>query len=174
MKVTGCQIGLLFNFGGPEPEFGRLYWDPSQTPEEPPQRPAAKLAEILLYPELTGEILGATIEVHRTLGPGFVHRIYGNACHHEFALRGIPAEPRRRFQVFFQGEPIGELRFNHFIVDGKVMLFPVAVADINSINVNNLKDWMRENSIRLGVLVNFLDTRIRPVFIVDTDFRKTG
>lgn len=73
--------------------------------------------------------------------------------------------------VYFRGEPIGNLNFNHFILDGRVMLFPVALADINSINENNLKDWMRENDIRLGVLVNFLDTRIRPVFIVDSDFR---
>jgi len=171
MKVTDCRIGMLFNFGGPKPEFERLYWDPSKAPQEPPQRPAAELAENLLYPELTGEILGAVIEVHRALGPGFVYRIYGNACHHELRLRGVLAEPRRHFQVFFQDESIGRIKFNHFIVDGKVMLFPTAVADISSINVNNVKDWMIENGIRLGVLVNFLDTRIRPVFVVDTDFR---
>jgi GxxExxY protein len=104
------------------------------------------------------------------LGPGFVHRIYGNACYHEFRLCEIPAEPRSRFRVYFQGEPIGELRFDHFIVDGKIMLFPTVAADISRINIDNLKDWMTENGIRLGILANFLDTRIRPVFIVDTEF----
>lgn len=174
MKVTDCRVGMLFNFGGSEPEFERLYWDPAKAPEKPPQRPAGELAENLLYPALTSEILGATIDVHRTLGPGFVHRIYSNACYHELKERGVPAEVRRKFQVYFQGETIGQLKFNHFIVDGKIMLFPVAVREIDSININNLKDWMRENEIRLGMLVNFLDTRIRPVFIVDSKYTHTN
>jgi GxxExxY protein len=121
----------------------------------------------LLYPKLTGDVLGAAVEVHRALGPGFVHRIYANACYHEYRLREIGAEPRKEYQVILQGKSIGSLKFAHFRVEGRLMHFPVAIRDVTDVNVNNLKDWMRHQNVRLGVLTNFHDTAIRPIFIRD-------
>ena len=166
MKTVGAQIGLLLNFGGPEPEFERLYFDPKrQAVYEPDFRPLDALPDGLLYPEITGEVLGTAVEVHCTLGPGFIHRIYANACYHEYRLRGVGAEPRKEYHVIFQGESIGSLKFAHFLVEGKVMHFPVAVRDVADVSVHNLKDWMRHGGIRLGVLTNFYDTAIRPMFV---------
>jgi GxxExxY protein len=116
------------------------------------------LPDGLLCPEVAGEVLGTAVEVHRTLGPGFIHRIYANACYYEYRLRGVGAEPRKEYRVIFQGESIGSLKFNHFVVEGMVMHFPV-------VSVHNLKDWMRYKGIHLGILTNFYDTAIRPVFV---------
>jgi len=150
------------------------------------------MTDRLLYRELTSRIIRAYYAVYNGLSrnyPEFIyengvvrllrkemipcayqrelrHRIYANACYREFQLRGIAAEPRREIQVVFQGEPLGELKFGHFVVDGTVMFFPVAIQSVEDINVNNLKDWMRYCGIRLGVMTNFYDTKIRPIFIV--------
>ena len=141
MKTVGTRIGLLLNFGGAEPEFERLYFDPERQAEYGSRTWSSDgLPEGLLYPEITGNVLGAAIEVHRALGPGFIHRIYANACHHEYQLRGVGAEPRREYHVIFQGESIGSLKFNHFVIEGTVMHFPVAI------------------------LTNFYDTAIQPIF----------
>jgi GxxExxY protein len=166
MKTIGARVALLLNFGGPEPEFERLYFDPDRPTEyESDFRPSDELPDGLLYPEVTGEVLGTAVEVHRALGPGFIHRIYANACYHEYQLRGIGAEPRREYHVIFQGESIGSLKLNHFVVGGAVMHFPVAIRDVADVSVHNLKDWMRHQDIRLGVLTNFYETAIRPVFV---------
>lgn len=166
MKTVGARVGLLLNFGGPEPEFERLYFDPDRQAEyKPGFRLLDELPEGLLYPEVTGEVLGTAIEVHRTLGPGFIHRIYANACHVEYQLRGMGAEPRKEYHVIFQGESIGSLNFNHLIVEGTVMHLPVAIRDVANVSVHNLKDWMRYQSIQLGILTNFYDTTIKPVFV---------
>jgi len=45
------------------------------------------------------------------------------------------------------------------------MHFPVAIGDVADVSVHNLKDWTRYQGICLGVLTNFYDTAIRPVFI---------
>jgi len=128
-------VGLLLNFGRPKPEFERLYFDPDrQTEYKPDFRPLDALPEGLLYPATTGEVLGTAVEVHSALGPGFIHRIYANACYHEYRLRGVGAEPRKEYQVIFQGESIGCLKFNHFVVEGTVMHFPVAIRDVADIN----------------------------------------
>jgi len=112
MKTVGARVGLLLNFGGPQPEFERLYLDPERQAEyETGIRPLDELPEGLLYPGVVGEVLGAVIEVHRALGPGFIHRIYTNACRYEYRLRGVSAEPCREYHVIFQGESIGALKF---------------------------------------------------------------
>lgn len=166
MKTVGARVGLLLNFGGPTPEFERLYFDVERAAEdEARDEQSGDLPDGLLYPELVKDILGAAIEVHCNLGPGFVHRVYANACHHEFRLREIGAEPRKDYQVIFRGKSIGSLKFAHFRVEDRIMHFPVAIQDVGDIQVNNLKDWMRHQGIRLGVLTNFHDTAIRPVFI---------
>jgi len=44
-----------------------------------------------LYPDLAYAVCGRLYEVHNILGPGFVHRIYANACYRELQLRGLPS-----------------------------------------------------------------------------------
>jgi GxxExxY protein len=62
MKTAGARVGLLLNFGGTEPEFERLYFDPErQTEYEPAFRPSDELSEGLLHPDVTGEVLGTAI-----------------------------------------------------------------------------------------------------------------
>ncbi len=167
LKATGKQVGLLLNFVASEPQFERLFFDPARgvAEESPAVNLPADLPDHLRHPELVSDILGTSIEVHRTLGPGFIHRIYANACHHEFRLRGTAARPRREIQALFRGEEIGTLKFGHFLVEGSVMFFPVAIQDVNDLNVYNFKDWLCYCRADLGIIANFYDTKIRPIFI---------
>lgn len=56
--------------------------------------------------ELTGRIIGAAIEVHRTLGPGLLESIYEEALCHEFALQGIAFERQVAVDVIYKGRLI--------------------------------------------------------------------
>jgi GxxExxY protein len=167
LKVTGKQVGLLFNFGSPEPEFERLYFDP-----RPPQndldtaiRALPEFPTSYLSPELTHAIIGGLFEVHTTLGPGFIHRIYANACCHELQLRGLEVRLQKAYQVIYRNRLVGEIKFGHLRIADSVLVFPVAVQDINDIRINNLKDWMRVQNIPLGILANFHDTSLRPMVL---------
>ena len=164
LKVVDKRVGLLLNFGSPEPDFERLYFEPRQ-PQGNPEAAIRGLSgspDDYLTPKLTYDIIGGLFEVHTTLGPGFIHRIYANACYHELQLRGVEVRPRRNYQVIYQGRPIGEIKFGHLLVDGSVFVFPVAVQDVNDIRINNLKDWMRIENIPLGILANFHETSLHP------------
>ncbi len=166
LKTVGAQVGLLLNFGGSEPEFQRLYFDPKQSADDGASYSKSReLPEGLLHPRLTGEVLDTAIEVHRALGPGFIHRVYANACYQEYRLRGIGAKPCREYQVIFQGESLGSLKFAHFLVEDAVMHFPVAIRDVADVSIHNLKDWMRHQGVSLGVLTNFYETAIHSLFI---------
>jgi len=55
--------------------------------------------EKLLYAELTHKIIGAAMDVHTILGPGFLEAVYEDALAHEFDLRGIAYERQKTFRV---------------------------------------------------------------------------
>lgn len=166
LKTIGARVGLLLNFGSPEPEFQRVYFDPTTSGgQDSSGREVGEFPDGLLHPQLVGEVLDTAVEVHRALGPGFVHRIYANACYHEYRLRGIGAEPRKEYQVIFQGESLGSLKFGHLLIENAVMHFPVAISDVADVSVHNLKDWMRRQSISLGILTNFHESAVHPLFV---------
>ena len=68
---------------------------------------------------------------------------------------GILVLPRREYQVIYHGRPIGEIKFNHLQVGDSLMVFPVAIQDINDLSINNLKAWMQVQNVPLSILVNF-------------------
>jgi len=65
------------------------------------------MAEIL-FRELSFAIIGAAMEVHGILGPGFLEAVYQTALAHELTLRGIPFEQYKKLPVAYKGIFIGE------------------------------------------------------------------
>lgn len=168
LKVTGRQVGLLLNFGGPKPEFQRLYL----VPREPKVGKAQVERAIrshdrpdLVAPEMVYDIVGGLFEVHSTLGPGFIHRIYANASYHELRLRAIPARSQKSIQVFYRGIALGELKFGHLRTADNIMVFPVAMQSVADLNFDALREWMRAENVPLGILANFWDTELKPIFL---------
>ncbi|MEW5959799.1 MAG: GxxExxY protein [Chloroflexota bacterium] len=145
LKTLNREIGLLFNFGGPQPEFERLFFQASaaETPPTPIEQTAAELPADLIAPELVYQLIGGLYAVHTTLGPGFMARIYANACYRELQARGLAVHPQRDMQVIYAGESIAAIKFAHLRVGNDALLFPVAVSRIDAISFNNIKDWLR-------------------------------
>lgn len=159
LKVTGRQVALLCNFGSPEPQFERLYYE-ERPAQGKPEVPDAAWPADLLMPELTHTIIGALYDVHTLLGPGFIYRIYANALYHELQLRGLTVRPRRVYQIIYRQRPVGSIKFDHLIVDDSIMVFPVATRDINDVRINDLKAWLQDQDKPLGILVNFYPTSL--------------
>jgi len=59
------------------------------------------MAEIL-FKALSYSIVGAAMEVHRLLGPGFLETVYQAALAHELTLRGIPFEQQVKLPVYYR------------------------------------------------------------------------
>ncbi len=76
----------------------------------------------MLDTELTREIIGSAIEVHRLLGPGLLEAVYEEALCHEFHLRGIPFKRQQRVPIRYKNISLAtELRLD-LLVDNQVIV----------------------------------------------------
>jgi GxxExxY protein len=161
LKVVDKSVALLCNFGA-QAGLERLYYAPrpAQNPDQSVIRLPANWPDDLLTPELTFDVIGGLMRVHSTLGPGFIHRIYANAVFHELRLRGFEVLPRREYQVFYQGRSVGEIKFGHMQVGDSLLMFPVAIRDMEMLHIDDLKSWMRHLGTPLAILGNFYPSRL--------------
>jgi len=99
-------------------------------------------------------LLGAAIEVHRLLGPGFLERIYEEALCHELTLRDTSFERQKPIQVLYKDVPVGEQRLD-LLVGGFVIVEIKAVETILPIHEAQLLSYLKATDLRLGFIINF-------------------
>ena len=105
-------------------------------------------------------VIGAAIEVHRLLGPGYIESIYERALCHELDLRGIRHERRMEIVVPFKDIQIPGQRID-MIVDNRLILELKAVEAIAPIHEAKLLSYMKTLNIRAGLIVNFHETQLK-------------
>ncbi len=103
---------------------------------------------------LTNRIIGALIEVHKTLGPNYLEAYYERALEYEFTLRNIAFESQFRFEVTYKGLMIGQGRLD-FLVENAVILELKSVETISQTHVATMISYLRANNKRLGIIANF-------------------
>ncbi len=108
----------------------------------------------LLYKELTFAVIGAAMEVHRILGPGFLEAVYQVALERELTLREIPFKKQVELPVSYKDVLVGEY-IADFIIDGKMIVEIKAVANFNSQHQAQAMHYLAATGYRLALLLNF-------------------
>ncbi len=108
----------------------------------------------LLHKELTYAIIGAAMEVHRILGPGFLEAVYQAALTQELSSRGIRSEPKKRLPVTYKGELVGDYEAD-FVVEDKIILEIKAVPNFHPRHEAQAIHYLTATGFRLALLINF-------------------
>lgn len=108
----------------------------------------------LVYKELSYKIIGAAMEVHRTLGPGFLEKVYQAALAHEFRLQHISFKEFQSIPVSYKGVPIGNYEAD-FIIEGKIILELKAVPKLHPKHEAQAIHYLSATGIELAILLNF-------------------
>jgi GxxExxY protein len=104
---------------------------------------------------LSNVIIGAAIEVHRTLGPGLLENIYEECLATELELRGVRIERQRRVTIQYKGRPIAaDLRID-LLVDEQVIVELKAIEKLLPVHSAQLLSYLRLTGRSLGLLINF-------------------
>lgn len=110
--------------------------------------------EDLIYPELSYKIIGAAMEVHRELGPGFLEKVYENSMMVVFERDKLPAVQQYPIPVFFQGNKVGNY-VTDIVVDDKIILELKTVKTITNIHIAQVLNYLKATGKRLGIIINF-------------------
>jgi len=103
---------------------------------------------------LTYAIIGAAMEVHRTLGPGFMEAVYEEALCVEMRSRGIPFTRQVQVSVDYKGINVGSGRLD-LLVDDSVIVELKAVDAIGPIHIAQMLSYLRITRHSLGLILNF-------------------
>lgn len=106
------------------------------------------------FEPVTGRIVRAAVQVHRTLGPGFREDLYLNALCVEFEKQGVSFRTQVEFPVFYEGRRVG----NHILdllVEDTVILELKAASALLEVHQAQLMAYLRAARIRIGLLINF-------------------
>ena len=121
----------------------------------------------MLYEEITGPVIGAFYEVHKTLGYGFLEKVYENALVIALRERGLGVWQQAPITVFFHGVPVGEY-FADLVVEDKAILELKIAAKLNPQDASQLLHYLRASAIELGLLLNFgLEAQFRRVILTN-------
>jgi GxxExxY protein len=110
--------------------------------------------------ELAYAVIGAAIEVHRLLGPGFLESVYEEALCVELTLRGIRFARQLPIGVQYKGQKIGEARLD-LVVDDSLLVELKAVEGVAPIHVAQILSYLKATRLRLGLLISFNVTTLR-------------
>jgi GxxExxY protein len=109
---------------------------------------------------LAKRIIGAAIEVHRELGPGFIEYIYEQAMVHELSSAGISVEKEKKILVPYKGILLAGQRLD-LIVDGRIILELKTVDQLIEIHQAQILSYLNATGLRLGLLINFKGATIK-------------
>ena len=106
------------------------------------------------FEELSKKIIGAAIEVHRELGPGFLESIYEEAFKIELAEYGLKVESQKEVAIEYLGVTVGLHRLD-LVVEGQVIVEMKAVKELTDAHLAQLRSYLKATGLRVGLLLNF-------------------
>jgi GxxExxY protein len=103
----------------------------------------------------TYSIIGAAMEVHRELGPGFLEVPYQEALARELGDRAIPFEREAILPILYKGRPLDCLYRADFICHGSIIVELKAIRSISSVEEAQLLNYLKATGHERGLLLNF-------------------
>ncbi len=105
--------------------------------------------------ELTGRIIGAAIEVHRQLGPGFLESVYENALVYELEKRRMKVVQQMEVPVLYDGKvEVGKHRLDLF-VENEIVVELKTISDLQDIHFAIVRSQLRAVKQKHGLLLNY-------------------
>jgi GxxExxY protein len=108
--------------------------------------------------QLTEQVIGAAIDVHRDLGPGLLESAYQRALAHELRLRGVAFEEQKLCPVKYKDLVIEDAYRLDFLISGLVVVELKTVDTLLDVHEAQVLTYLKFTGCHIGLLLNFRAT----------------
>ena len=119
----------------------------------------------------TYAIIGACMEVHKTLGRSFSEKVYQDALEQEFKLRNIPYEREKHMLINYKGVTLAHDFFADFVCYDKVVVELKAVSELDDANREQVINYIHAANKQVGLLINFRTASLTHERYVNFDYK---
>ncbi len=109
----------------------------------------------ILFKDECYKIIGACMEVHKELGPGFLEPVYHEALSLEFYDQMIPFEKEKIIRIVYKGKPLDKYYKADFLCYDNIFVEIKALSEITNDHIAQLLNYLRATKLRVGLLFNF-------------------
>ena len=109
----------------------------------------------ILYKEECYKIIGACMNVHKELGPGFLEAVYQESLAFEFFEQGIPFEKEKDIRIFYKDKLLDKCYKADFLCFEKIIVELKALSELSNDHISQLLNYLKATKLRVGLLVNF-------------------
>jgi GxxExxY protein len=95
------------------------------------------------------------MEVHASLGPGFLEAVYHEALALEFSNRNLPAESEVAVPIRYKGQLLGTPYRADFVCFGEVVVELKSKRDLGEADRNQIVHYLKATGKSVGLLLNF-------------------
>ena len=113
------------------------------------------MEEDYLYERETYQIIGAMMEVHKTLGCGFLEAVYQEALSIEFEKQKIPFMKEKKLILFYKGIQIEKFYIADFVCFDKIIVELKALSALTSTHDSVMINYLKATKLKVGLLANF-------------------
>ena len=111
------------------------------------------------FEELSSQVIGAAIEVHKALKAGYSENIYHKALEIELAMKGINFESEKDIKVWYKGAKVGDYKID-LLIDNQIVVELKVVEDFCDAHVSQVISYLKTASIPIGLLLNFSKSKL--------------
>jgi GxxExxY protein len=106
------------------------------------------------FEDLSKKIIGAALEVHRELGPGFLENVYEEALKVDLREHKLHFESQKEIKIEYLGVLVGTHRLD-LVVENKIIVELKAVNEMADIHFSQLRSYLKATGLKVGLLLNF-------------------
>ena len=111
--------------------------------------------------EISGNIIGAAIEVHRVLGPGLLESAYKECLFYKLFQSGLYIEKEKPMPLVFEDVKLECGYRIDLLVEHKVVIEVKSVEALNDIHLAQTLTYMKLGNYKLGLLINFNTLKLK-------------
>ncbi|MBS4073362.1 MAG: GxxExxY protein [Algoriphagus sp.] len=114
----------------------------------------------MLENEISSQVIGAAIEVHKQLGPGLLESSYEACLHYELRERGLEVKSQVLVPILYKGFQLDAGYRLDILVENRVVLEIKSVEELEGIHTAQLLTYLRLTKLKLGLLINFNSVKL--------------